>query len=511
MIDILNEKTQLLKQLIHKTTSERLKSLQFLPFEESEVVAFEEKCGIILPEQYREYLLKIGNGGFDVEPLRLSSEYQNLSLPWEDDATQESSSYGVLYISAEGCGVSNLLVISGERRGEIWMDLLEEGFRFVSANFFDWYNSWLDQNIDRLNGKVTRLGDTIRRISNVTNDTLPKDKITLHNDYLYAFKDIDDQKPLDAVLTKYLEVKDVDGSIYEEIIDHILTENTEPDYDLLLQFTNRALKESSVKDDTFYKDMLCYKGQMLVESKQFEEAVICFEQALEIGVDYSPQDMIGGFTHWLISAYWKTVQTKKALKYLLPREDFYDIDSCTEIIADIYVDFETPEATIFAGEALLEFDLFKEDEEYEYYVSDVHYYLYCSYAKLNDQTKANFYLNEMENNSEEPFPYEDIFRELFDHNLFSKALSYLEKYEDFLQQNRDDLLEDKQDWIYDQKGKCYEGMEDSELAIISFQKSFDNKKWVVPYANLIKAYKRSGNVEKAQELSEKLLVFDPNY
>lgn len=172
--------------------------------EEHEIVEIEEKIGIRLPEEYRNFLLFVGDcevgPHYGLIPIRkalnkieLKNYYSN-SFPhkdkwidWDDyDDKTNNSMYSEVHnenyiegiidledpecdyfddnykrgsfdICNEGCGHLTLLVISGSERGNIWGDsrCSDEGiYPFKSKKnpnnrltFLEWYENWLDNNI----------------------------------------------------------------------------------------------------------------------------------------------------------------------------------------------------------------------------------------------------------------------------------------------------------------------------------------------------------------------------
>ena len=173
---------------------------------EQEVLAFEERHHIHLPEDYRHFIMNIGNGGagpdygffplgyMDDTPLKawtegngfvgvLSQDFQ-FDEPWNDtsglpdfnpnedqqdeyDRAMEafeqrywSSSLmnGAFPICHRGCALRLWLVIAGKEAGHIWRDgradytglsplLLKDGSR---ATLSWWYWEWLDECLSRL-------------------------------------------------------------------------------------------------------------------------------------------------------------------------------------------------------------------------------------------------------------------------------------------------------------------------------------------------------------------------
>jgi hypothetical protein len=134
------------------------------PLDESDVRRFESDLGVRLPEDYREFLLKVGNGGGGgLFPLGCDSEgasYQQAMEQWRDgsyrvymyggklldrafphtraskpantegtDAAdhREDDVRGSMRIYHCGCAIYNILVISGRERGNIWCDSRADG------------------------------------------------------------------------------------------------------------------------------------------------------------------------------------------------------------------------------------------------------------------------------------------------------------------------------------------------------------------------------------------------
>ena len=167
------------------------------PVSEVEVLAFEKKYGVQLPECYRAFMLTIGDAkakksdfiagpyfglyafGTSVDsllyekietylkaPCNLSpdmtqEEWETLSdplLPSEEEEEDDDDKYfaerakvfgGLLPLGSQGCTYEHALVLNGKYAGRVVnvdLDLAQPKFAF-EANFLDWYERYLDEVI----------------------------------------------------------------------------------------------------------------------------------------------------------------------------------------------------------------------------------------------------------------------------------------------------------------------------------------------------------------------------
>lgn len=168
---------------------------------EDTLLNFEKTHNITLPEDYKEFLTKIGNGGvgpaygleifenglFDDLDYKRPNSLLNPSKPFphtkpwneefvstvneEDNEEEYERQYfefnknlmnGVLAISNFGCGISLNLVVNGEEYGNIWTDDRGNDGGIYPSNelgnkgrikFLNWYELWLNNSLNEIKDK----------------------------------------------------------------------------------------------------------------------------------------------------------------------------------------------------------------------------------------------------------------------------------------------------------------------------------------------------------------------
>lgn len=152
---------------------------------EDTLVTHERAHGYTLPDDYRAYLLELGNGGpgpyYGVIGWRTKNaedytKYEDLGRPFayaheynpthfldvetddDDEDDEPRNQYweafddrGSLVLSHQGCGLRVLLVVSGPCRGEVWDDSIADDGGYTPLvrpdgarhTFTSWYAEWL--------------------------------------------------------------------------------------------------------------------------------------------------------------------------------------------------------------------------------------------------------------------------------------------------------------------------------------------------------------------------------
>ena len=161
------------------------------PIRKNVLSRFENKHHIVLPEEYREFLLTICNGragpGYGLQPLNESFVgymqqplTPSQSFPYSNaDADQIIRDYldepqrgieawlnhtvalgtnGYICLSDHGCGERSILIVSGEQRGKVWYAYERHGHpQFMgdrqdckTLGFLDWYENWVIESLRSL-------------------------------------------------------------------------------------------------------------------------------------------------------------------------------------------------------------------------------------------------------------------------------------------------------------------------------------------------------------------------
>jgi hypothetical protein len=153
------------------------------PSTEGDLAELELQRGVVLPAEYRSFLLHVSRGGagpaYGLFPLRrtegrwvwegdgASFNERDLARPFahvgafnpadgRHDMLRHDGAHpaGLLYLCDLGCALREALVVSGPSRGQMWADDTadEEGYRPLPnpdgsrMTFADWYYAWLSES-----------------------------------------------------------------------------------------------------------------------------------------------------------------------------------------------------------------------------------------------------------------------------------------------------------------------------------------------------------------------------
>lgn len=177
------------------------------PLSEEEIIAFEAQHKVKLPEDYRQFLMRVGNGeagadygvfplgkmddGFRLAPWGdfvgdLSKPFPHtqawndltgeppdfegeLDSPEEDEYWEQQEAFDEIYwnpsnmngaipICHLGCALRLWLVVNGPEKGNIWQDNRADqgGIEPLQTatqkrvTFFEWYRAWLDEALSKI-------------------------------------------------------------------------------------------------------------------------------------------------------------------------------------------------------------------------------------------------------------------------------------------------------------------------------------------------------------------------
>ena len=144
------------------------------------LTTLERKLKVTFPDEYRAWLLAVGEGGagpgYGLIPLEIAARRgptARLDRPFPFSTSQGAAVSearvrdpnasipgwtvdGALPLAGHGCGWESVLVLDGEQEGLIWYGgdgWWPETAAGAQLSFFDWYEAWLDAMLVRPNGR----------------------------------------------------------------------------------------------------------------------------------------------------------------------------------------------------------------------------------------------------------------------------------------------------------------------------------------------------------------------
>jgi SMI1 / KNR4 family (SUKH-1) len=121
--------------------------------EEAALARFENRNGIRLPTGYREFLLRVGNGGDRLETFDPDVVLEKVGLPfpltavwvWDEDPDADDCWNGWIYIGTDGCDTNWVLIVTGPERGQVW-EIEGQGAQpcAPARDFLEWYLLWVN-------------------------------------------------------------------------------------------------------------------------------------------------------------------------------------------------------------------------------------------------------------------------------------------------------------------------------------------------------------------------------
>jgi hypothetical protein len=158
------------------------------PLPEAQLLAFESKYGVTLPDDYRDFALNICDGGkiqdaggnwhTPLMTLNHIEQYEGIALlnspfphtsDWNDQSTlwledDDACTYfddvhmqGSFPFFSEGCGYYHYLVVTGDARGTVWIDgrVSDQGIMRVGLTFLRWFK-WWDETLQSIRKRSKR-------------------------------------------------------------------------------------------------------------------------------------------------------------------------------------------------------------------------------------------------------------------------------------------------------------------------------------------------------------------
>ena len=548
----MKQKIQILKKRLFQTDRAKylshIESYQYLPLTQKALLSYESKNDIELSKSYRTYLLTIANGGQGpdagiktlslentiqeinenwVDPIAYNAVYQ---IDWDNPSNQrnfedqpltdnerklrKSSEKGCIHIASRGCGLSTILVVSGPNKGEIWYDNTanDEGFEFKDSDFSIWYNEWLDAKIITLNKTHLKLQLQLLDVDSISKQSLPDDPLTIYG-YINALTGNGSHKKISNFLNTYLNKTDLPNSIRSIFIEKCLNNPAFLNYQMALAFLKHIFASIKDEDATTIKNYHCLMGQAFVKMKRYTEAILSFNIALNIDVKFYPKGHLKNEYACLLSyAYYVLKKDEEAIKAILPPHPSHGLHNAFQLMDDLCKIHGLPQTALELAERLLKWepepitdDFYDEDEDE--YLEDLYLHLITINAYLGNTAAIEKNIEQLValGVQRESILDENIANNLYNAKFHKEALVYLENYE------KSERSQYSPQWLHNLRGCCYMELEQYEESNQHLKRSFDFSHWIVPLCNQIRNYIHLGEEEKALDIYNQIIEFDPNH
>ena len=545
MILSTKEKLKKLRDFAYEFSNQfqSIENNQYLPLAIEEVEMFEKRHGITFPEEYRNFLLHIGNGGmgpiYGVLPLDIHKTDPKLHLPWTDpvkynklfqyNSQEEDVSTindyvdnistndlktisilqeidnGILPIANVGWGSFHCLVITGKNRGQVWTNGKDNGKNdsvvFISDNFLEWYEKWLNHKLAQAqeNNKTTKKLYSDDAISPFFSYAFKERQA-----FLDKFKNLRDKQPIKNLFNRIFNEKQPREIVYQ-CIDYLLDNPEHMDYNLDLEVL-KDLPED--EEDGEVKKKLCLIGKILVRSGKLKEAITYFEEAYDYkNKEIEKRDLDKEYFRLLCYCYFALGETEKALSTIASENYPYDSGEAISLLYELLNTYKDYKITTQWGEFLLGQDFIKQDGGNKYLLPDIYHILIHAYAKLKNEKQIQKYMAKLiqTKDDRECVDFEDIALELFSAKCYSSALDCLEIYASF------PIAKDNLQWLYNLQGCCYADQGNYKKGIEYFEKSYRIHHWIVPYSNLIRPCIHLEKYDEAKQIFNEIVAFNPYY
>lgn len=366
-IEIIKNKLQQL-QIVNKTPYlQRCLS-------ENDIAKFEKKYDIQLPEEYRLFLLEIGDGNNEIGPgyglysLNKASKYSewhdfksHITTPfffekdwlcdkqYAKELTREylqdtygkeykkliydippkvGDSDGSMILCHYGCGDFGQLVIKGSQKGKVWNNNVSSasGMWNTNKNFLEWYEEWVNERTNHINEKLTKIDELKKELLDDPCSLKLNYRIGELYSYLHDFEKANSF--FDAVIDDLDRFVVDEGHSISKVYQNLCYQKDNiKDYSKLIQVANKAINILS-PDDRNLTIFYNYLGITYYKLREYNNAIKYLQIAIKKGSELA--------YCWLGTCYRTLGQYKTALRKIQKApKDKYIINLLAAIYAEM--------------------------------------------------------------------------------------------------------------------------------------------------------------------------------